>query len=147
MTDMTIAPESTVVVVATYQVRENYGAHDWNGEGECPQGWKYKGASYKLVAEGPSWEAAVGDISTLGDRAAAMAERNNYWDESLMDYEIIFLSEARRTIVSMLEAEPEEEVGFLRYQFDNDIVWDHICGSNYLDRSPAKDTLARLQAG
>ena len=25
------------------QFRENYGAHDWDGEGECPQRWKYKG--------------------------------------------------------------------------------------------------------
>lgn len=22
---------------------ENYGAHDWDGEGTCPQYWKYKG--------------------------------------------------------------------------------------------------------
>jgi hypothetical protein len=22
---------------------ENYGAHDWDGEGECPQHWKFKG--------------------------------------------------------------------------------------------------------
>ena len=25
------------------QYEENYGAHDWNGEGECPQRWKMKG--------------------------------------------------------------------------------------------------------
>lgn len=25
------------------QYRENYGAHDWDGEGECPQYWKFKG--------------------------------------------------------------------------------------------------------
>jgi hypothetical protein len=29
---------------------ENYGAHDWNGEGECPQRWKFKGGSeYKVL--------------------------------------------------------------------------------------------------
>ncbi len=27
------------------QFRENYGAHDWDGEGECPQYWKSKGGS------------------------------------------------------------------------------------------------------
>ena len=26
------------------QVLENYGAHDWNGEGDCPQAWKPKGS-------------------------------------------------------------------------------------------------------
>jgi hypothetical protein len=25
------------------QYEENYAAHDWNGEGECPQAWKPKG--------------------------------------------------------------------------------------------------------
>lgn len=27
------------------QVQENYGAHDWDGTGECPQYWKFKGGS------------------------------------------------------------------------------------------------------
>ena len=27
------------------QHMDNYGAHDWDGQGECPQGWKYKGGS------------------------------------------------------------------------------------------------------
>ena len=25
------------------QYRENYGAHTWDGEGDCPQHWKNKG--------------------------------------------------------------------------------------------------------
>jgi len=31
-------------VIITTQYRENYGAHDWDGTGDCPQGWKMKGA-------------------------------------------------------------------------------------------------------
>ena len=31
------------------QFRENYGAHDWDGEGECPQRWKYKGGDTYVV--------------------------------------------------------------------------------------------------
>lgn len=27
------------------QIQENYGAHDWDGEGECPQYWKFKGGN------------------------------------------------------------------------------------------------------
>ena len=27
------------------QVYENYGAHDWDGEGQCPQYWKAKGGN------------------------------------------------------------------------------------------------------
>ena len=31
------------------QVYENYGAHDWDGTGECPQYWKAKGGSDYVV--------------------------------------------------------------------------------------------------
>lgn len=34
-------------LVIQTQVRENYGAHDWDGKGECPQHWKSKfGTTY-----------------------------------------------------------------------------------------------------
>ncbi len=38
------------LMIAT-QVQENYGAHDWDRQGECPQYWKLKGGndySYNL---------------------------------------------------------------------------------------------------
>jgi hypothetical protein len=35
--------------VVTTQVRENYGAHNWDGNGECPQYWKFKGGNEYLV--------------------------------------------------------------------------------------------------
>jgi hypothetical protein len=31
------------------QYMENYGAHDWDGQGECPQRWKYKGGDCFIV--------------------------------------------------------------------------------------------------
>lgn len=31
------------------QFRENYGAHDWSGVGECPQYWKNKGGDTYFV--------------------------------------------------------------------------------------------------
>lgn len=36
-------------VVLGTQHRENYGAHDWDGEGECPQYWKCKGGDTYVV--------------------------------------------------------------------------------------------------
>jgi len=42
------------------QYMENYGAHDWDGEGECPQYWKFKGGEdyfYPLGPNGRSKEA------------------------------------------------------------------------------------------
>lgn len=38
-------------LMITTQIQENYGAHDWDGTGECPQYWKFKGGndySYSL---------------------------------------------------------------------------------------------------
>jgi hypothetical protein len=29
-------------LLITTQTQENYGAHDWDGEGACPQYWKFK---------------------------------------------------------------------------------------------------------
>ena len=39
-----------MMIVIRTQYHENYGAHDWDGEGECPQYWKAKGGSeYKIL--------------------------------------------------------------------------------------------------
>jgi hypothetical protein len=34
-----------MMLVIDTQYMENYGAHDWDGKGECPQYWKAKGGS------------------------------------------------------------------------------------------------------
>ena len=36
-------------IVIQTQFRENYGAHDWDGKGECPQYWKNKGGEVYVV--------------------------------------------------------------------------------------------------
>ena len=36
-------------LLITTQVYENYGAHDWDGKGACPQYWKAKGGSDYVV--------------------------------------------------------------------------------------------------
>ncbi len=38
-------PKKAARLVIHTQFRENYGAHAWDGKGECPQHWKYKGGS------------------------------------------------------------------------------------------------------
>jgi len=39
-----------MILVIQTQNEENYGAHDWDGEGSCPQYWKMKGGQeYKVV--------------------------------------------------------------------------------------------------
>ena len=36
-------------LVIQTQYKENYGAHDWDGQGECPQRWKFKGGDTFVV--------------------------------------------------------------------------------------------------
>ena len=53
------------------QYEENYGAHDWDGEGSCPQYWKFKGGEdyfYQLGAVEPSAEHIEELLHTLRSR-------------------------------------------------------------------------------
>ena len=43
---------NTFHVVKT-QLKENYGCHDWDGEGECPQYWKFKGGNEYVLTNFP----------------------------------------------------------------------------------------------
>lgn len=66
-------------IVISTQYSENYGAHDWNGEGQCPQHWKYKGGSVYVVDDV--------DVTKATDKT--------YWKriESLVEHSNIFSSE------------------------------------------------------
>jgi len=53
------------------QYMENYGAHDWDGEGLCPQRWKFKGGEdyfYQLGNETPSDEHLAELVEVLRTR-------------------------------------------------------------------------------
>ena len=53
------------------QYEENYGAHDWDGEGLCPQYWKMKGGEdyfYQLGAVEPSEEHLAELVEALRSR-------------------------------------------------------------------------------
>jgi len=41
------------------QYMENYGAHDWDGEGECPQYWKFKGGEEYFVRVGTATDVEL----------------------------------------------------------------------------------------
>lgn len=38
-------------IILLTQYRENYGAHDWDGKGECPQYWKNKGGDCYVITD------------------------------------------------------------------------------------------------
>lgn len=43
-------------IIIYTQVYENYGAHDWDERGECPQYWKAKGGYTQIVQNVPRSE-------------------------------------------------------------------------------------------
>lgn len=71
------------------QYRENYGAHNWDGVGTCPQYWKSKGGSTYVVASlTPAQVLKIkdGGIPTL---TALIEYTNNYSLEYVIDWSIL----------------------------------------------------------
>lgn len=55
-------------LVIQTQFMENYGAHSWNGEGKCPQYWKFKGGETYVVRNlnlAQAEKVRLGGIPTL----------------------------------------------------------------------------------
>jgi hypothetical protein len=58
-------------LMITTQIQENYGAHDWDGIGACPQYWKFKGGndySYALGSFVRNTEALAELVQALRDQ-------------------------------------------------------------------------------
>jgi len=51
------------------QYRENYGAHDWDGTGECPQYWKNKGGNTYVLDSGVDVDAFHRALAYKSDHA------------------------------------------------------------------------------
>jgi hypothetical protein len=67
-------------IYATGQYRENYGAHDWNGEGECPQYWKSKGSASMLLVSNVGLDQLTEERVAAEARCASgeLNESSNY---------------------------------------------------------------------
>ena len=80
------------------QVLENYGAHDWDGEGECPQYWKAKGGEDYvlpgLISDGGLLGGGLpGGMSALQDLVEALkpqVESNDqFYRETVVSWEVL----------------------------------------------------------
>ena len=70
-----------MMFVIRTQYMENYGAHDWDGKGECPQHWKFKGGSeYKITGVDPT--ADPEDYINLAD----VEHSSDYAREYILGY-------------------------------------------------------------
>ena len=74
------------------QCHENYGAHDWDGKGQCPQYWKAKGGNDIELDRELTWNEAA-DAKLVKSLAAAAAAKINrksdYSEECVMDWELV----------------------------------------------------------
>ena len=71
-------------LLITTQVYENYGAHDWDGVGECPQYWKAKGGSDYVV------KRFKGDATTAVMALRGQIEQDNdAYRESIINWEVV----------------------------------------------------------
>jgi hypothetical protein len=73
-------------LLITTQTQENYGAHDWDGQGECPQYWKMKGGNDYVIKK-------FKDINTATDTVMALRSQieqaSPYFREWVIDWEVV----------------------------------------------------------
>jgi len=116
-------------LVINTQYMENYGAHDWDGKGECPQYWKMKGGSSYVVEDveysvRPTDEFFDKKIRDIVDNIIGpKIERNNeYCREYILGYSI-----EDNGWVSEFEQSQMEYEGFVQFPepritIDGDLV-------------------------
>jgi hypothetical protein len=83
------------IVIAT-QHHENYGAHDWDGKGQCPQYWKAKGGSEYVVSRKLSFNESLDTalVGALVEQATKQVSRkDDYFHEYVIDWYFIQDSE------------------------------------------------------
>jgi hypothetical protein len=76
-------------LVIQTQHKENYGAHDWDGKGECPQYWKFKGGNTFVVENITERQAGKISISGIPTLKSLIENCNESWEEYIIDWEIV----------------------------------------------------------
>ena len=71
-----------MLVIAT-QDYENYGAHDWDGKGECPQRWKAKGGSEYKITDIPTNTDPAEIVEVVRN---SIEQNNDYFQTSIIGY-------------------------------------------------------------
>jgi len=70
------------------QYKENYGAQDWDGKGECPQYWKFKGGSTYVVENLTSEQVA----KINQDGIPTLTRLIEYSNESFQEYITMYIT-------------------------------------------------------
>ena len=73
-------------LLITTQNHENYGAHDWDGVGECPQYWKAKGGSDYVVKNFTNFNNTTEAVMALRGQ---IEEDSEYFRSFIIDWEVV----------------------------------------------------------
>ena len=74
-----------MMLVIQTQYCENYGAHDWDGQGACPQYWKFKGGSSLKITGVP----ADADAEAVIDMVRGEVEyKSDYAEEYIVGWTV-----------------------------------------------------------
>ena len=73
-------------LLITTQVYENYGAHDWDGQGECPQYWKAKGGNDYVVKKFKDFSAVTETVMALRGQ---IEQDNEGFRETIIGWEFV----------------------------------------------------------
>ena len=83
---------NSIIVVISTQFLENYGAHDWDGRGECPQHWKPKGGDTYFVNASA---ADIADSEWWDDVERSIVHSSDYSREYILDQQVVDLVDFR----------------------------------------------------
>jgi hypothetical protein len=73
-------------LLITTQNHENYGAHDWDGVGECPQYWKAKGGSDFVLKNFTDFNRTTEVVMALRGQ---IEENSEYYRSTIIDWEVV----------------------------------------------------------
>ena len=134
-------------LVIQTQYLENYAAWDWDGQGQCPQGWKPKGGSTYVL---PNCGADV-DMDAVVDAVSPHITTNNdHTREYIISYEVVDsnvpVCEDWETVtefnliggtVNFMKVTDNREDGWMRREILEKIeTW--TMGEGYMDRNNYK---------
>jgi hypothetical protein len=91
-------------LLITTQFYENYGAHDWDGTGECPQYWKAKGGNDYVVKNFKDHNRVTEVVMALSDQIECNDE---YFREHILDWKVVADDYLTQFEKSQLEYEGE----------------------------------------
>lgn len=83
---------NSIIVVISTQFLENYGAHDWDGRGECPQHWKPKGGDTYFVNASA---ADIADSEWWDDVERSIVHSSDYSAEHIISEKVVDLVDFR----------------------------------------------------